>query len=90
MTTKHTPGPWYTKETATHIDVVSIDGEVLFHDDKRTPKVIEDACLIAAAPELLEFALEYLRAWENGMAGDGYLHDIAKSAIAKAMGTKHD
>lgn len=51
---KHTPGPWTVRETATHVTVIGANGEALFHDDKRIPIVVEDARLIAAAPELLE------------------------------------
>ena len=50
----HTPGPWAIRESATHVTVSGADGETLFHDDKKCPRVVEDARLIAAAPELLE------------------------------------
>ena len=45
-----------------------------------------NARLIAAAPELLAFVEEYIDAFENGMAGESYLHRIAKTAITKATG----
>lgn len=47
-----------------------------------------DMKLIAAAPELLEFAQEFIEAWENGMAGDSFLLRIAKAAVSKATGDK--
>ena len=43
-----TPGPWSIRETETHVTVIGADNEVLFHDDKRIPRVIADARLIAA------------------------------------------
>ena len=51
---KHTPGPWPTRESATHVTVTNARGDAVFHDDKRIPGVMADARLIAAAPELLE------------------------------------
>ena len=47
-----------------------------------------NARLIAAAPDLLDFAEEFVEAWENGMAGDSFLLRIANSAIAKATGSQ--
>ena len=43
-----TPGPWSIRETETHVTVIGADNEALFHDDKRIPRVIADARLIAA------------------------------------------
>lgn len=51
---KHTPGPWELHESVTHVRVVAADRENIWFEDKRCPRVIEDARLIAAAPELLE------------------------------------
>ena len=50
------------------------------------PQTEANARLIAAAPELLAFVEEYIDAFENGMAGESYLHRIAKTAITKATG----
>jgi hypothetical protein len=36
----------------------------------------------------LNFVEEYIYAYESGMAGESYLHRIAKAAIAKATGGK--
>lgn len=48
-----TPEPWIIRETATHVSVIGADNEVIFHDDKRIPRVLGDALLIAAAPKML-------------------------------------
>ena len=56
---KRSPGPWHTRESATHVTVTNARGDAVFHDDKRIPGVMADAHLIAAAPELL-VALEEL------------------------------
>ncbi len=93
MSTKHTPGAWTvseldaTGEPSEHYifiepNVAVIERKVEGRDGCDMP----DARLIAAAPELLEFVQEYLSAWQDGMAGDSYLHRIAKAVIAKATG----
>jgi hypothetical protein len=93
--TQHTPGPWNIRETETHVTVIGADNEVLFHDDKRIPRVIADARLIAAAPELLA-ALEGMEKWASSIH-DGYppstasiaaapYREAARAAIAKATG----
>lgn len=99
MTTKYTPGPWETKESATHIRVVGANNEVLFHDDKRAPMVKADARLIAAAPDLLD-ALQvlfdsYKQLADSGDSGFWKLEEQpegqqALAAIAKATGADHD
>lgn len=50
-----------------------------------TPRAA-NARLIAAAPDLLDFAKEFVEAWQSGMAGDSYLLRIANAVIAKATG----
>ena len=79
----HTPAPWKTRETATHIAVVGANNETLFLDDKRIPRVIEDARLIAAAPDLLE-ALIAVR--DRKHTPD--LWEMVNAAIAKATGAQ--
>ena len=83
MSTQHTPGPWATRESATHVTVTNARGDAVFHDDKRIPGVMADARLIAAAPELLE-ALKVLV--ENGGIGPEQMFHDARAAIAKATG----
>ena len=61
---KHTPGPWLMRESATHVTVTNALGDAVFHDDKRIPCVMADARLIAAAPELLEACLAMIE-WDD-------------------------
>lgn len=93
---KHAPGPWTTRESATHVTVTNARGDAVFHDDKRIPGVMADARLIAAAPELLEACMAMIE-WddrEKDHAVDFYkrteLCEIAfqkaRAAIAKATG----
>lgn len=92
---KHTPGPWSIRESSTHVSVIGANGEALFHDCKSIPLVLEDARLIAAAPELLE-ALDGMlqiyggnKDW-NGLKSSTELDCIeqARAAIAKATGVQ--
>ena len=88
---KNTPGPWAIRETATHMSVIGANNETIFHDDKRCPNVIEDARLIAAAPDMLEVLQAVVELWDNYCFahGDGQrssLHTKARDAIAKAEG----
>jgi hypothetical protein len=90
MSTNHTPGPWVIRESSTHVTVCGADGEAIFHDDKKCPRVMDDARLIAAAPELLEALRTCLDAWEKEHAGHGFegWPEVceARAAIAKATG----
>lgn len=86
---KHTPGPWVVRETSTHVTVVGANGDALFHDDKRIPLVLDDARLIAAAPELLE-ALNQAIAWIDGERTPINALAHARAAIAKATGANND
>ena len=80
MSAKHTPGPWYVRK---------VNGPE--HDPERfrpavnkmgrsVPPTLGNARLIAAAPELLEFAEEVRR------TGDTRLASMAIAVIAKATG----
>ena len=80
---EHSPAPWSIRQSATHVTVGTASGDAIFHDDKRLPGVMEDARLIAAAPELLE-ALKVLV--ENGGIGPEQMFHDARAAIAKATG----
>ena len=76
---KHTPGPWATRESATHVTVTNACGDAVFHEDKRIPGVMADARLIAAAPELLD-------ACKAALSDDQPYIDKCRAAIAKATG----
>ena len=80
---KATPGPWIIRETPTHIAVIGANNETLFHDDKRCPAVIEDARLIAAAPDMLDALKLVVDTFEDGGWPSATIV-IAKAAIAKA------
>ena len=85
---KHTPSPWF-------VDASRQEGLVIRHDSKMVCQIpgygvgtrIDDARLIAAAPELLE-ALKGLVAWATDVRRDDPAADLAKAraAIAKATG----
>ena len=89
---KHTSGPWTTRESATHVTVTNARGDAVFHDDKRIPGVMADARLIAAAPELLEALRGMLELDEDhhqrGHCDDDVCAEVlkARAAIAKATG----
>lgn len=84
---KHTPGPWTTAPWGTgQIGIYSPEGHSLASTNSkskngRKAEIKEaDARLIAAAPELLEFAEEVRR------SGDTRLASMAIAIIAKAKG----
>lgn len=61
-------------------------GDAIFHDDKRLPGVMEDAHLIAAAPDMLEALKAALSLIEIVIPFDGEVNRMARNAIAKAEG----
>lgn len=91
METKHTPGPWkaVSAVASAEFDCMEI-AEVAYMrvvpecggwPQQGTPE--EDAYLIAAAPELLEFAKEWL---SRQGSDDNYMTAKARAAVAKAEG----
>ncbi|WP_225783374.1 hypothetical protein [Xenophilus sp. Marseille-Q4582] len=87
MTEKHSPAPWRVQESATSISVVAANNETIFHDDKRIPSVIDDARLIAAAPELLAFAIRQIKRKHRGQVLLDHEDVIdLENLIAKATG----
>ena len=97
---KHTPGPWKIITSWNDYMVEGPNGkEIIWQDGNYdTPTIsLEDACLIAAAPDLLEVLKafsDYVR--DEQMATDGavtystttinHLAFLARAAIAKAKG----
>ncbi len=85
---KHTPGPWFVD--AEHAGLFEQDQarfwinasgtHVAYVDGPRNDERTANARLIAAAPELLEFAEEVRR------TGDTRLASMAIAVIAKAIG----
>jgi hypothetical protein len=96
----HTPGPWKVKNSSQHHmahDVVATDGRSV-GTDWRDNAGLDDARLIAAAPDLLE-ALTLLRSLVNeggvprytvtpGAALNSVIEEVVDPAIAKAKGEK--
>ncbi len=104
MTTQHTPGPWvFESQNAFGTDIfgpdcpfgyVSTDmprGPIFalspIYDGSRK-KMVADARLIAASPELLDLAYQYLSDLRYPPTGDSLQRRIerAEAIIAKATG----
>lgn len=96
---KHTPGPWSiqfrpSREHPPGEDLVIVkDGrvlaEIVFPTDSR---VIRDALLMQAAPDMLE-ALERIASWKDIDQPPNHIEEargIARAAIAKAKGENND
>ena len=88
-TTKHTPGPWNVASyEAGKVVIEAHDGsdvaDIVWCD---RPGIVDqcraNAALIAAAPELLAFAIECARA--DSDCGES-IREAARAAIAKAEG----
>jgi hypothetical protein len=82
---KHTPGPWRYEEFGPNVIIKATKNPMLsvvhslYHESREQMEA--NACLIAAAPELLE-ALEIAL----DCAGDAWWAEKAEAAIAKAKG----
>ena len=98
MSDKHTPGPWMRdRESGFDCDVRAANGrKIASVNVQNQPKSKEgwvlrkkeneaNACLIAAAPELLE-ALKLIASAENSALDLAYCKGIARAAITKATG----
>ncbi len=93
MTAAHTPGPWVVSPYGDGFEVESAAGICIAQTQQLRPiKKKEDhderksnACLIAAAPDLLE-ALKELRGWYQEHSGLPAC--AANAAISKATGAK--
>lgn len=101
MPREHTPGPWNLETVRTSVGVCHKIGPLgsetkiknaclyddCYSDQPRDLKLLADAVLIAAAPELLDTLKQALR--ESMCDGDLCCHDwheAARSIIAKAEG----
>ncbi len=90
---KHTPGPWIFEERVAGFDILAPESVYYVAEylgvDCGVIDNIADACLIAAAPELLEaleeIVKEYCENPDNGRTLRWAI-DGAKEAIAKAKG----
>ena len=93
MSAKHTPGPWLTDRRNVHTGQIATIHHCLNNDwvEIWTDKWLEtglgeseqeaNARLIAAAPELLEFVMEWL---DRQGPDNNYMTSKARAAIAKA------
>lgn len=96
MNAKHTPGPWAWYTGGNHKALVrpGVDGRILMQRDVDGELIYEDACLIAAAPALLEALKNCLSVIEFMAAEMGRLdavrgsegYGLARAAIAAALG----
>lgn len=89
MTTKHTPGPWnltlneqeyrtynkYGDEELVKYHIVNVGIHYIAELDASEPQAVENAKLIAAAPELLE-ALQKAEAFISGFEDDDTQENI--------------
>lgn len=85
---KHTPGPWKIVDAWNYYMVEGQnDEEIIWQDGPyQTPTINKaNACLIAAAPDLLE-ALEAIVGNSSIQRVSDELHAKARAAIAKAKG----
>ena len=85
---QHTPGPWFADLSAE--TVTSADGNIVVYELNTNEA---DACLIAAAPDLLEALTKLLDMHERCDAGFAphvelrfAIRDMARAVLAKATG----
>ena len=87
--TKHTPGPWSADEYVSPPHTWFIRGPNLekIVSGPQPPLTAANACLIAAAPELLDALAVMLKAYDFGeQFTPNHPIAIARAAIAKATG----
>ena len=86
---KHTPGPWKIVDAWNYYMVEGQnDEEIIWQDGPyQTPTINKaNACLIAAAPDLLKALEEISLCSQNSMSSKDECGRIARAAIAKAKG----
>ena len=96
MSTQHTPAPWTTDGDAYsgNLDIIALTGRIAMLDcefSEETEDVLTaNACLIAAAPELLAALREIVAAVEvgdvDGFSPSGNWFREAKAALNKVEG----
>lgn len=81
---KHTPGPWFQQNDKDSPYITTMSGGRIAYINNRSGsgEQAANACLIAAAPDLLEALQEILDSADSTSVG----YDIAVKAIAKAIG----
>jgi hypothetical protein len=80
---KHTPGPWFAASEGSY-KVASVTSNTGIYADTlpEAAQIAADARLIAAAPELLEFAQ-----WVLSLKTGGMIEARARAVVAKAGGS---
>ena len=91
MSAKHTPGPWTQGKSEIGADCVWLNGATEPKDEMGPSHTWIDcgtranACLIAAAPDLLDALQAFPGFTDDATAGDAWLEKM-RAAIAKAIG----
>ena len=87
MTTTHTPGPWHVTGDAEGTMITDDTGKQLavWPLQGGTLEQCANACLIAAAPDLLAAAIDALETFERRFPDSPTAHDL-RAAIARATG----
>lgn len=90
---KHTPGPWIIQSDSCHYDtlsIVNVGRKMVVHVGGCCEPAEQEANahLIAAAPELLRAAKDFVEWFECGRVGDKPIAELhyARAAVAKAKG----
>lgn len=95
MSAQHTPGPWLVRATpeSSNQDFIVSDGKYAVASIDYCDESDANACLIAAAPELLkalDAAIYALRSFQHGNGSEEFARDIASHCAAvrdKATGS---
>ena len=82
--TKHTQGEWITKEGQIYPQETGKTLALIPYFDKDNEEQQANAKLIAAAPELLDACIEFVRKVDCGMARSTKSYKQMKEAIQKA------
>ena len=92
MGTQHTPGPWKAEDQSGSVSfwaVYGADDRAIVYATLREPgELAANAKLMAASPELLELAYQYLSDLRYPPTGDSVQRRLERAAqvIAKATG----
>lgn len=85
MKTKHTQGPWeYLPPNKNNLSVVRVQAKNGMNYLYRAPLTVEteaNAKLIAAAPELLEFAIRWYESVTEGRTSDPILNMLPEGSF---------
>lgn len=89
----HTPGPWLIEPTDTSKAIVTDDCvicEMAVWAYEHQKEIEANTLLIAAAPDLLDVCVEFVRKVECGEAKSTRSYAKMKAAIEKATGVSSD